>query len=229
MIIVIAFCGTKRSLRWPTPVLRDEQAPTATTLSLFNLVSSVGILGRLIRPYAVFWLIVSIVIDAFKGKPVRSLPHVRVKQFKPVPSLAYSYSSASIVIVRWMIRTLASRLHVLPAMVFGGLMHAVGFAGSQHNFGRKTAARFSLSALKPRRSWCRCVPTFTKTLPRDVPAAISSRFPHDGQATKNTASKINGFHSAHNDFPVRFIGPNEDNTIIDIEATMASQKARSWQ
>lgn len=114
--------------------------PDTTVPSLFGSAGPSAVLGR-VRP---------VVVDSFEGKPWRAQPHIRQEGREVVyPTVAYSDTSAAVVVPSRVGRVSTASLHVHPAVEFARLggsvreIHAAGVLG----FG--APARDGLSGPEP--------------------------------------------------------------------------------
>lgn len=84
-----------------------------------SICSTIIILLGLVRPFAVFWTIISIVIDSIQAATRWFSSHVFQKAVKIRPSLTDLYSSSSIILVSAFFRVFAPSMHVIPDPING--------------------------------------------------------------------------------------------------------------
>jgi hypothetical protein len=99
-------------------------------------------------PFAIFRLIVAIVIDALNGQAQRASAHIFKKQLVVVPSFANRYSSASIIMKASVSRILASLDHRMPSLVFAASDVLVLAKAKGRKFFSETAAAIASSSLQ---------------------------------------------------------------------------------
>jgi len=98
----------------------------------------------MMNPCAVFWLIVSIIINSFDCIIWKwPMPHIRKKCFKGIqPFVAHFYSTPTVSFKIFSIFIITSLFNVAPSIPFGRFCHTMNRFSS---FVSKTTTRFSMT------------------------------------------------------------------------------------
>lgn len=88
-------------------------------------ISAIAVLLLFRAPYAIALRVVAIIVQALKGSALWPPPHVGIKVFESLPSLADSDTARSIGIESTRFRVLASLTHQIPSVVFGCVAKSV--------------------------------------------------------------------------------------------------------
>lgn len=130
------------------------------------VVAGVSGLLRFACPAAVAWLVISIVVFAFKHCPARSISHVEHKVFEHHPPLTHRNSPSSVVVKRVSLWIGASLNHVRPRYVRWG--HP-GISGS-------VAVNSCKSVCNKRRSFRHRIGSFFAVFSGGRPATTGARY-----------------------------------------------------
>jgi hypothetical protein len=136
-----------------------------------SVIAAVSVLLNVSGPSAIFWAVVSIIIDAIKALTCRPLSHVSKEVFKVFPALANLYSTASVVRPARHSWVSAPSEHACPNAI-GGCWFSNMMTMLRSLFVNLVSRRFSATA--------RCSLTILKLtdICKRLVTAVTKTFPH---------------------------------------------------
>jgi len=81
------------------------------------------LLGR--APFAIFFAVVTVIINAVKSQPLWAFTHISKKIGKVFPLFAVGNSPSSIAVIGMIFRVVTTLLHILPGVIGWGFIHSV--------------------------------------------------------------------------------------------------------
>jgi hypothetical protein len=132
-----------------------------------------------IRPTAVLWRIIFVVIDAIKSHSLRTQAHVRKEIAEGIaPSVTNSNSSSSVQMISNIGRNEASTLHILPSAIFQASSQSVRRFPAESRFPFQTTATFRVLFSQTVRPNDGYLPTIATTDPLHSLSFIWPSFEH---------------------------------------------------
>lgn len=155
-----------------------------------DILPSIDGLFRKCSPYAIIWTIPPLIIGALKSFPRWLSSHIGKEILKFEPTIAYIYSSTSIILVTFIGRPIASAFHFSPCIIFNSPGHIMRNRPLSSHFIIKATTRFCASTNQISSQAIYFISTFTKAPPYHLLASILRSF-DNRQSSEFLAGHIN--------------------------------------
>lgn len=147
-------------------------------------------------PFAICWLIIPIVINAFDSKAMRRISHIKEKCTKLFPTFTNYYSASSIILISRTMGIITSLYHCGPNIVNQSMSHAMSYLSDSIRF--PTTTRFSRI---PRKTFSEDSPCRTTIALAQILYLIVFIIIHPAEyfnSRKSFSGKVDKFHCIHN-------------------------------